>query len=99
VTSERSFRNVQDSAAGNVVFLYRLVEGRSSKSHGYECALSAGVPHAVRVRDTETFASQRLTQCQPVSGSHYIVIPCHESWNSDLVVAALNGAFCAVRAA
>jgi DNA mismatch repair ATPase MutS len=80
VTTGKSSHDVQDSEAGGVIFLYRLVEGRSSNSHGYECALSAGVPHAVRVRETvtKTFRVATLLN-QPVSRHHYNVIPCHES--------------------
>lgn len=31
-------------AMAEIVFLYRLVPGRTSESHGFRCALSAGVP-------------------------------------------------------
>lgn len=48
LATENISREDQASEAEGVIFLYRLVEGRSSNSHGYECALSAGVPHAVR---------------------------------------------------
>jgi hypothetical protein len=30
-----------------IVFLYRLVPGRTTESHGFRCALSAGVPFEV----------------------------------------------------
>ena len=42
-------RDECDEAEKGIVFLYRLVEGRSSQSHGYECALNAGVPHNVSI--------------------------------------------------
>ena len=32
------------AAMAEIIFLYRLVPGRTSESHGFRCALSAGVP-------------------------------------------------------
>ncbi|MDW8281529.1 MAG: DNA mismatch repair protein MutS [Myxococcales bacterium] len=53
---------------GEIVFLYRLVEGAASRSYGIEVARLAGLPPAVLRRSREILAALEAGEAGPVHG-------------------------------
>ena len=47
VHSNSASQQLSSAAMAEIIFLYRLMPGRTSESHGFRCALSAGVPEEV----------------------------------------------------
>lgn len=55
---------IPEDVSAELVYLYRLVEGASLSSHGYHCALKAGMPLEIIQRAQQV--SAQLTKNEPI---------------------------------
>lgn len=55
---------IPQDVSAELVYLYRLVEGASMSSHGYHCALKAGMPLEIIQRAQQV--SAQLTKNEPI---------------------------------
>lgn len=55
---------IPDDITAELVYLYRLVEGTSTNSHGYHCAIKAGMPVDVIQRAEQV--SAQLVNNEPI---------------------------------
>jgi len=50
--------HIPDNPSDELIFLYRLIEGKSMSSHGYHCAIKAGMPIDIVQRAQQVSYSQ-----------------------------------------